>query len=235
MSRRRSAAAGVPVGRLRALNDLLSDVRKLEALDEIASVVAGVLRFERPSVAPYVPTPQDVVDRALALARVGPDDIVYDLGCGDGRIVSTAARRYGARGLGIDLDAALIAAAARLVRRRGVSHLVTLERGDLRRADVGRATVITLFLRPEANRALRPTLRRRLAPGARVVSQFDMGVWKPDRIDSFLDRSGNPHTLYLWIAKGAAAETGSGNRETRPRPPRRPASRRGRSGMTGRA
>jgi len=144
---------------------------------------------------PYVPTPKDVVDRMLAMARVGPRDNVYDLGCGDGRIVITAARRHGARGVGIDLDPWRIREAREQARRAGVSERVRFEREDLFQADFSAASVVMIYLLFEVNLKLMPRLWRQLAAGTRVVSHdFHMGAqWPPEQIVRVRD-----HTLYGW-------------------------------------
>ena len=132
---------------------------------------------------PYVPTPQEVVDRMLELARVGKNDVLYDLGCGDGRIVITAARLRGARGTGIDLNPVRIAEAQENARKAGVSQRATFKVGDLFETDVSPATVVTLYLLPSVNLKLRPRLWRQLKVGTRVVSHaFDMGPdWPPQK------------------------------------------------------
>ena len=151
------------------------------------------------NLAPYVPTPPDVVDRMLTFAKVGRRDVVYDLGCGDGRIVIAAAKTYGARGVGIDIDPARITEAIANARRAGVEKLVTFRVQDAMATDVSEATVVTLYLLSFANVQLRPHLQRQLKPGARIVSHnFGMGDWKPDAVDTFDDASGRTRTLYLW-------------------------------------
>lgn len=155
------------------------------------------------NLAPYVPTPYDVVNRMLELAEVTRDDVVYDLGCGDGRIVITAAERFGARGVGIDYDPERIAEARANAARRGVQDLVTFIQQDAMEADVSEATVVTLYLLSSSNRKLRPILTRQLAPGARIVSHaFRMGDWRPDVTREFEDERGTPRTLHLWRADG---------------------------------
>lgn len=132
----------------------------------------------------YVQTPQQVVDAMLEIARVGPDDLIYDLGSGDGRIPITAARRFGTRGIGIDIDPGLVAKAQAGARAAGVEDKVRFVHGDIFRLgteELGRATVIAMYLLPEINLALRPVLRA-LPPGTRIVSHaFDLEDWKPDR------------------------------------------------------
>lgn len=143
----------------------------------------------------YVPTTSPVVDRMLDMANVGPLDVVYDLGCGDGRIVIAAAKKYGARGVGVDLDPARIREARENARRAGVENLVKFEVADLFKTDLTEATVVTLYLLPELNRRLKPKLFAELKPGARVVSHdFDMGAdWPPDEYVKL----GNDG-IYLW-------------------------------------
>jgi SAM-dependent methyltransferase len=129
---------------------------------------------------PFVPTPEPVVDKMLELARLGPNDIVYDLGSGDGRIVITAAKRYGVRGVGIDIDPDRIREARENARKAGVADRVEFRQGDLFKADIRDATVVTLYLLTSVNRQLRPKLLAELRPGTRIVSHaFDMGDWKP--------------------------------------------------------
>ena len=130
---------------------------------------------------PYVPTPMDVVDRMLALAEVGADDLLYDLGSGDGRIVVRAAEAHGARGLGIDIDPVRVAEAEENARRSGVSDRVRFVEGDLFELDLRPATAVTLYLLPTVNLRLRPKLLEELAPGTPVVShEFGMDEWEPD-------------------------------------------------------
>ena len=142
-----------------------------------------------------MPTPQPVVDRMLELAKVKPDDLIYDLGSGDGRIVITAAKRYGARGIGIDLDPQRIEDARENARAAGVEGKVQFVNGDLFKADLSNATVVTLYLLNSVNRDLRPQLWKQLKVGTRVVSHaFDMGdEWPPQRTEQVEGR-----TVYYW-------------------------------------
>ena len=159
--------------------------------------------LQRPTLAPYVPTPQDVVDRMLAVAQVTSNDVVYDLGSGDGRIVITAAKKYGARGVGIDIDSERIAESKRNARDAGVTGLVEFRRGDILQADVSKATVVMLYLVSSANMKLRPLLTRQLPAGARVVSHtFAMGDWVPEKVERFKDAQGDDRAIYLWRADG---------------------------------
>ena len=164
-------------------------------------VLAAVVVVQRPptNLAPYVPTPPEVVDRMLELAKVGPKDVVYDLGCGDGRIVIAAARKYGARGVGVDIDPQRIKESIANARKAGVEKLVTFKVQDAMTTDVSEATVVTLYLLSFANVQLRPLLQKALRPGARVVSHnFGMGDWEPDVVDTFTDANNGTRTLFLW-------------------------------------
>jgi SAM-dependent methyltransferase len=152
------------------------------------------------TLAPYIATPDDVVDRMLAFAKVTKDDVVYDLGCGDGRIPIAAAVKYGARGVGLDIDAGLIERARANASVAGVEGRVEFRVQDVLTADVSPATVVTLFLLSSSNERLRPMLTRQLKPGARIVSHaFSMGrSWPADRVDQFVSARGDEVTLYLW-------------------------------------
>ena len=142
----------------------------------------------------YAPTPPAVIDAMLELARVTSDDVVYDLGCGDGRIVVAAAKGPGAHGVGIDIDPERITEAVALARQEGVTDRVTFILGDLFKADFHDATVVMLYLQPEPNLRLRPRLLTELRPGTRVVSHsYDMGDWIPDEVKRVAGRR-----IYLW-------------------------------------
>ncbi len=155
------------------------------------------------SLAPFVPTPQDVVDRMLALAEITPQDTVYDLGCGDGRIVITAAKKYGAHGVGFDIDPQRIKESTENAHTAGVDNLVSFKQQDVMTVDVSPATVVTLYLLTASNLKLRPLLTKELKPGARIVSHmFSMGDWEPTKVDNFTNQEGFPRTLYLWKADG---------------------------------
>jgi ribosomal protein L11 methylase PrmA len=164
-------------------------------------------RLSAPSLAPYVPTPQDVVDKMLAMAQVTKDDVVYDLGCGDGRIVVTAARTFGARGVGVDIDPERIKEAEENAKAAGVSDRVTFKLQDAMAVDVSPATVVTLYLLSSSNLKLRPLLTKQLRPGARIVSHaFSMGDWPPLETETFTDSRGSERTLYLWKTDGQVRE-----------------------------
>ena len=166
-------------------------MRPLLALALLASLGCGGIpgqdvRFE--------PTPLPVVRDMLKLAEVGPDDVVYDLGSGDGRIPITAAKEFGARGVGIEIDPELVRQAQANAREAGVADRVEFRLGDMYAADVRPATVVTLFLHPGPNLKLREKLRSDLPPGARVVSYaHDMGSWAPADV-----RQVGDHKIFLW-------------------------------------
>jgi len=159
---------------------------------------------------PYVPTPQNVVDEMLKLAAVTKDDVVYDLGCGDGRLVITAVKNFGAkRGVGVDIDPQRIEESNANAKAAGVTDRVKFVVQDLFETDFKEASVVTLYLLPAVNLKLRPKLLSELKPGTRVVSHaFDMGDWKPEKTIT-VEPGGQ--TLYLWTipAKGAPAAAGN--------------------------
>ena len=165
----------------------------------IVGLVLGVLVSSGCGAIPgqdvrYEPTPMPVVLALLELAGVGPQDVVYDLGSGDGRIPIAAARQFGARGVGIEIDPALVAEAQANARKSGVEGKVEFKLGDMYATDVRSATVVTLFLHPGPNLKLREKLRSELPAGARVVSYvWDMGSWKPAEV-----RQVNEHQILLW-------------------------------------
>lgn len=181
----------------------LDTVRAALAFVAAASLAGSAVTATAQSLAPFAATPPDVVDRMLTLASVGPKDVVYDLGCGDGRIVIAAARKFGARGVGVDIDPALIAQARENARRGDVDSRVTFLLQDALTVDVSDATVVTLYLLSASNVKLRPILTRSLKPGARIVSHnYAMGDWEPDVVDTFKDAAGTTRTLLLWRADG---------------------------------
>jgi SAM-dependent methyltransferase len=173
----------------------------------------GGIQQKRPEV-PYVPTPEEVVAEMLKMANVGKDDVIYDLGCGDGRIVITAAKELGCRGVGIDIDPARIQECHVNASNAGVSDRVEFFQMDLFDADISEATVVTLYLLSKVNLRLRPKLFQELRPGTRVISHdFSMGEWQPvrsvvieEKMDyvpfqdtRFIDDYWNKHTLYYWV------------------------------------
>ena len=175
-----------------------------------ASVAAQSAAPRREPDVPYVPTTETAVQAMLKLGDVKKTDVVYDLGCGDGRIVIAAAKSFGARGVGIDINPVRIGEAKENAKKAGVEKLVRFEENDLFDAKIGEATVVTLFLLPNINLKLRPKLLQDLKPGTRVVSNtFDMGDWKPEKefivpdteVDTYLS-----HRLYLWIVPAQAGK-----------------------------
>ena len=174
-----------------------------------AAPVAGPVVPERKPDVIYVPTPRKVVEEMLRMAELRPDDVVYDLGCGDGRIVIAAAQLRGVKAVGYDIDPERVKEARANVRAAGVEHLVRIEQADVFTLDLTGASVITLYLLPQLNVRLMPQLAR-LRPGARILSHnFDMRGAKPVEVrhvtvepggdgDFFVDEDGN-HTVYKWV------------------------------------
>jgi SAM-dependent methyltransferase len=148
----------------------------------------------------YVPTPQKVVDKMLEMAEIRQGDVLYDLGCGDGRIVVTAARKYGLKAVGFDIDPARIKEARENVKENGVEHLVTIRQADIFEADLREANIVTLYLLPELNVKLMPQLRQ-LKRGSRIVSHdFDMKGAKPRKFVTLQDEQAEEeHSVYLWL------------------------------------
>lgn len=139
-----------------------------------------------------------VIEAMLKLANVTSNDVVYDLGCGDGRIVLTAAERYGAKGVGIDIDPDCISVARDRSKSMGLEQLVSFKQQDLLTADISFATVVTLYLLPDSNLKLKEKLRSQLAPGTRILSHsFHMGDWQPDATSQASDAI-NTYPIYLW-------------------------------------
>lgn len=159
---------------------------------------------------PFVPTPPEVVERMLAMAKVTKADYVIDLGSGDGRVVRLAAQKYGARGFGVDLDAELVARSTSLARRDGVDDRVSFLAQDLFKTDISEASVLTMYLLPAVNMQLRPRLLSDLRPGTRIVSHdFDLGDWAADETVKMYAKekyggAGGDSTIYLWIAPAHA-------------------------------
>ena len=150
-------------------------------------------------IVPYVPTPQEVVDRMLELAEVKKGDVVYDLGSGDGRIVVTAAKKYGVKAIGFEIDPQRIKESHENIKKAGVENLVEIRQQDIRTVDLAAASVLTMYLLPEVNLMIRPNIWKQMKPGSRVVSHdFDMGDWKPLKTEQIKDGTSWEHTLYLW-------------------------------------
>lgn len=176
----------------------------VQMLLAIAVVSAQTPKPARAPDVPYVPTTEKAVQEMLKLAGVQKSDVVYDLGCGDGRIVIAAAKTYGAHGVGIDINPERIKEAKENARKAGVENLVRFEENDLFQAEFRPATVVTLFLLSSVNMKLRPKLLAELKPGTRVVSNtFDMGDWKPEKEINLADSGEEEYTglsqrLFLW-------------------------------------
>ncbi len=156
---------------------------------------------EEKSLAPFVPSPMEVVEKMLELAEITENDVVYDLGCGDGRIVVMAAEKYGARGVGIDYDIERVIEARELAKEKKVENLVKIIHQDAMTVDLSPATVVTLYLLSKSNTLLKPNLEKYLKPGSRVVShEFDMEGWKAKKVEYFPNEYGcDEHKIYLWI------------------------------------
>jgi SAM-dependent methyltransferase len=155
--------------------------------------------WESPHIAPFSPTPPEVVNRMLDLAEIKQGDVLYDLGSGDGRIVVAAAKRFGIRAVGFEIDPVLVKDSRQIIKQAGLEELVEIREQDIRAVDFSPASVVMMYLYPAANLRLRPVLMRDLRPGSRVISHdFDMGSWKPDRVERLQDRAGLSRTIYRW-------------------------------------
>ncbi len=154
---------------------------------------------------PFVPTPIEVIDRMLELAEVKKGDVIYDLGSGDGRIAIRAAKKYGVRAVGIEMDSWLLDKARKAAKAEGVGHLVEFRNEDALKADISRATVVTLYMLPWFNEAMKPNFKKMLKPGARIVAH-DFGIegWEPGKTEKLpgfeLKAEGHKHqhVIYLW-------------------------------------
>ncbi len=154
--------------------------------------------FSAENLGPYISTPLETVRAILRFAGVTPNDIVYDIGCGDGRIVVTAAREFGARGVGIDIDPVALADARRNVEENGVQDLVSIRQEDAMTADISEATVVTIYLLPEGLEKLRPNLEKHLKPDTKVIfHNFPMKGWAIDAVRYATDYNGQGRVLYL--------------------------------------
>jgi precorrin-6B methylase 2 len=172
---------------------MLNTLTKLAAFALCAALVYAQAPARTPDV-PYVPTPQEVVDEMLKLANIKSSDVLYDLGCGDGRIVVTAAKRYGIHAVGVDINPERIAEATENARKAGVTDKVKFIQGDLFQTSLKEPTVLTLYLLPAVNLKLKPKILSDMKPGSRVVSHsFDMGDWQPDKSVDVDYRK-----IYLW-------------------------------------
>jgi precorrin-6B methylase 2 len=165
----------------------------------VAIAYAGDQDRDSRYVAPFVPTPEEVVVRMLELAEIRPGDVLYDLGSGDGRIVVAAAKKYGIKAVGFEIDPALVRESRQIIKQEGLENLVEIRDEDILSLDFSPASVVTMYLYPGANLKLRPALMSRLKPGSRVVShQFTMGDWTPAKTAQLKDSTGLTRTIYLW-------------------------------------
>ena len=185
--------------------------RRLFLLIAAAPFAAAPVAAQDYGDTPYVQTPQNVVDRMLEVAKVGPKDFVIDLGSGDGRMIITAARKHGARGFGVDLDRRLVTLSNRLAAKAGVADRAVFYERDIYQTDVSPATVVTIYLLPEVNLMMRPILLSKLKPGTRVVSHdYDMGEWPPD-LAFTMDAPGKPvgrdqkSKVFYWVVPARAS------------------------------
>jgi len=176
----------------------------LLAFAVLSAQPATLVLAQEGKIVPYVPTPQEVVDRMLELAQVKAGDVVYDLGSGDGRIVVTAAKKYGVKAIGFEIDPQRIKESQENIKKAGVENLVEIRQQDIRTVDLSPANVLTMYLLPEVNLMIRPNIWKQMKAGSRVVSHdFDMGDWKPLKTEHIKDGSTWDHTLYLWHVEAA--------------------------------
>jgi SAM-dependent methyltransferase len=184
---------------------IMKAVARIAAIAVVVALVQSVdfdlnlVRAQEGKIVPYVPTPQEVVEQMLDLAQVKKGDVVYDLGSGDGRIVVTAAKKYGVKAVGFEIDPQRIKESHENIKKAGVENLVEIRQQDIRTVDLSPATVLTMYLLPEVNLMIRPNIWKQMKPGSRIVSHdFDMGDWKPLKTENIKDGSSWDHTLYLW-------------------------------------
>ena len=162
--------------------------------------------LETPSVrtlaeqlAPFDPTPHEIVDRMLALGGIKTGDLLYDLGSGDGRVLIVAAKKYRIKAVGFEVDPGLVKLARENIKQENLEQLVEVRHQDFMTADLSSANIVTLYLSHDGNQALKPIILRQLQPGARIISYtFDMGDWPPKITESYRDGAGDVHTLYYW-------------------------------------
>jgi SAM-dependent methyltransferase len=165
--------------------------------------VARELRNQPDDLAPFVASPQPVVDRMLEVADIKPGEMVFDLGCGDGRILITAARKYNAKGYGVELSSRLVGMANNLVRSFNLEDQITIEKGHLLDVDLSSADVVTLYLETGSNELLRPNLEKFLKRGARVVSHdFEIRGWTPAKVEK-IHAYNRHHVIYLYVVPAA--------------------------------
>jgi hypothetical protein len=186
------------LGGFSALTDAVLSTMQRDGIrwSEVAHAEQGA---SSPYLAPFVPTPQEVVDRMLELAELRKGDVLYDLGSGDGRIVVSAAAKYGVKAIGFEIDPVLVKESREAIQRAGLDHLAEIREQDIRTVNLFPATVLTLYLYPAANLRLRSAILSQMKPGSRVVSHdFAMGDWKPERVERITDSMGLSRTIYRW-------------------------------------
>jgi cyclopropane fatty-acyl-phospholipid synthase-like methyltransferase len=168
----------------------------------LGSVAFAEDKKEPPTKIVFVPTPDEVIDKMFEIAKVSKDDIVYDLGCGDGKVVVRAAKKFGCKGVGVDIDPPRIKESNENVKKAGVEKLVDIRLGNaLDVKDFDRATVVTLYMLPDFMEKLEPIAKKRLKPGTRIISHdFTFPNWKADKEVEFMGPE-REHNLYLWIVK----------------------------------
>ncbi len=178
---------------------LISHAALIGTYGNVGLVQAQESDLDSKKIVPFVPTPEEVVERMLELAEVKKGEVVYDLGSGDGRIVIMAAKKYGVKAVGFEIDPDLVRQSRENIQKAGVGHLAEIRHQDILTVDLSPAGVVTMYLLPEVNLKLRPNVLKQLKPGSRVVSHdFDMGDWKPIKTEHFKDKSNWDHTIYLW-------------------------------------
>lgn len=183
-----------------------AEVQAPTATAESPTPVAQAPTPQREPDVVYVPTAEVVVERMLEIANVGKDDVLYDLGSGDGRIPITAAQKFGTRGVGVELRPELVQEARQNAQQAGVSDRVQFLEQDLFETDIREASVVTLYLLPQLNVKLRPKLFQELKPGTRIVSHdFDMGEWEPEQVVQVQGPS-RVHTVYYWVVPETVPE-----------------------------
>jgi ribosomal protein L11 methylase PrmA len=181
-----------------ALATCLAIASTLTGTASTSTVAQDTVQVRRPDVV-YVPTPQEVVDRMLELAELKKGEVLYDLGCGDGRIVITAAKRYGVKAVGFDIDPKRVAESRQNVQKAGVGELVTIKQQDIFTTDLTGADVVTLYLLPTLNVRLMPQLAK-LKPGSRILSHaFNMKGARPKKLERVHCGDGATRNLFLWL------------------------------------
>ena len=172
-----------------------------DSSDQLDIWIGAHGREDAKDLAPFVPTPPEVVDKMLELAQAGKDSVIYDIGCGDGRIVVAAAKKYGARGVGIDIDPVRIKESKANAKASGVEKLVKFREEDATKTDISPATIVTLYLLPESNELLRPKFERELKPGTLIITHnYIVPGWEDKEIDTatVTDAEGKSHSVFLY-------------------------------------